>query len=255
MLSRSRNSLAICYWLACLLAIPPLVALADSTAPTPLIKELSKPTDIIPFKAKYTLKKGGVAVASVKRELRQTQDGDYVFESYSKPVGIATFFVKDIIVERSQLQRMDNYFRPESYSYQRTGGKKDKRIKLTFDWENNKATSSINEKNWKINIHDHVQDKLLYQLSIMYDLNNSDKKLSYDVADGDRLKDYSFRVLGQETISTNIGLVDTVKIKREIGKKSLTIWCATNHNYLPVKIEQNDEDGDFDLYIESIAGI
>ena len=237
--------------LACLLSFTSLAELESASIATQ-----AKPSNTIsPFEASYTLKKGGVPVAEVKRQLRKTDDNLYIFESHSKPIGIATFFVKDIIVERSEWQYIHNHFQPQRYSYQRTGGKKNRNIKLVFDWEKNKVTNIINDDAWKMDVPDHVQDKLLYQLSIMHDLNGSNEQLHYEVADGGRLKDYSFSVQGTETLQTDIGQVETVKIKRNINKKSITIWCAIEHNYLPVRIEQDDEDGRLDLYIDSVAGL
>ena len=214
----------------------------------------SKQTPITPFKVSYTLKKGGIPVAEVTRELKKSTTGTYLFQSESKPIGVATFFIKDVILERSIWQPVEGNFRPEEYSYERTGGKKDRHVKLIFNWETNKVTNIINNDAWHMNIPGNVQDKLLYQLSIMYDLDKQDKKLNYEVADGGRLKDYSFEVLSNETIPTKVGQIETIKIRRQVKNRTITIWCAPKYNYLPVQIEQNDKDGEFELYINTITG-
>ena len=252
MLNFPKNSQLI---LLCLICLFPYNILAGSESETVKQPAITSSNEIHPFSARYTLKKGGIPVARVERQLRKTQNGEYVFESHSKPIGIATFFVKDIIVERSIWQQVQDRFRPERYSYRRSGGKKNRNIKLIFDWENNEVTNIINNDAWTMDVPEHVQDKLLYQLSIMYDLNGSNNHLSYEVADGGRLKDYSFKVLGYETLDTDIGHVKTVKIKRDINSKSTTIWCAIDHNYLPVRIKQDDSDGSFDLHIDTVAGL
>ena len=214
------------------------------------------PIQVLPFKASYTLKKGGLSIGHVDRELKQDSNGDYIFESLSKPIGIATVFVKDEIKETSHWRLIENNFRPESYSYQRTGGKKDRHVKLVFDWETKKVTNIINDDAWKMDIPENVQDKLLYQLTIMYDLAEAGSELSYEVADGGRLKDYSFRVLSHETISTDIGELKTIKIRRNHKQKTITIWCAVDRNYLPVRIEQSDDEGgELELHIDKVAGL
>ncbi len=206
------------------------------------------------FKASYTLKKGGIPVAEVKRQLKQAANGDYLFESYSKPIGVAAFFVKDIILERSRWQVVEGQFRPKEYAYERTGGKKNRYVTLKFDWKNNKVTNLINNDAWQMTVPGNVQDKLLYQLSVMADLHKPNKTLNYEVADGGRLKDYSFEVLATEIIPTAVGRIETVKIRRQDKKRTITIWCARKYHYLPVRIEQNDKDGEFDLYIDTVTG-
>ncbi len=206
------------------------------------------------FKASYTLKKGGIPVAEVRRQLKQATNGDYLFESYSKPIGVAAFFVKDIILERSRWQAVDGKFRPKEYAYERTGGKKNRYVTLKFDWKNNKVTNIINNDAWQMTVPGNVQDKLLYQLSVMADLHKPDKVLNYEVADGGRLKDYSFEVLANEVIPTEVGRIETIKIRRQDKKRTITIWCARKYHYLPVRIEQNDKDGEFDLYIDTVTG-
>lgn len=208
-----------------------------------------------PFSAQYTLKRAGVPVASVTRELKALDNNHYLYQAESKPIGIAAYFVKDMIVERSRWQIVDNQLRPSRYSYERTGGKRERIVKLVFDWQALKVTNTINNDAWKMSIPPGTQDKLLYQLSIMRDLSQGKTTLSYDVADGGKLKKMHFSILKEEPVVTKLGTFKTVAIQRSLNGKVTTIWCAKERHYLPVKIEQNDEDGEFQLYIDSVTGL
>ena len=103
-----------------------------------------------------------------------------------------------------------------------------------------------------------AQDKLSYQLAIMYDLQNGKTEFEYSIADKRKFKNYYFKVVGNEDIATPLGSLQTVKIERvmEKGEKSTVLWCAPSLGFLPVRIEQNEKGGDeFSLMIKSVEGL
>lgn len=141
------------------------------------------------------------------------------------------------------------------YIYQRTT-KKNRNVELTFDWQNHKVTNSINSDPWKMDIEDNTLDKLVYQLVMMRDLQKEaetkkgrqgnkeqKKRLSYSIADGGKLKNYELVILGKEKISTKLGVLETIKISRTQGRRTLTMWCAPKFSYLPVWIKQEKKGG------------
>ncbi len=208
------------------------------------------------FSARYVLKRGGFKVGEVRRTLTAAKDGSYIYESLSKPTGLATLFVKDRIFERSTWRYVSRHPRPESYLYERTGGRKERHVKLLFDWNKGIVTNIIDNDPWKMRIPDLAQDKLLYQLTLMRDLQQGKKRLVYDVADGGKLKTYRFEILGKETVKTALGTVTALKLHRRKKDKTITIWCAIDFNYLPVKIQQNGgSEGKLRLYIDSVEGL
>ena len=100
-----------------------------------------------------------------------------------------------------------------------------------------------------------AQDKLVYQLSIMYDLLNGKKDLEYKIADGGKLKDYSFEIQGEEVLNTDLGKIKTLRIQRIGDRRDTTVWCAPKFAYLPVRLEQQDTDGsELTMQITSVRG-
>ena len=88
-------------------------------------------------------------------------------------------------------------------------------------------------------------DKLSYQLALMQKLDQQpEKKFSFKIADGGKMKEYQFDILAEERVFTSLGSFKALKIKhrRHHQDKTLTLWCVAELNYLPVKIIQEETD-------------
>ena len=195
------------------------------------------------FNAEYSLKRNGIALGISTRSLTHAKDGSYVYASSTRPSGIIAWFVKDNIDEYSRWTYEGSRLRPLEYVYNRHGGSKTRHVKLKFDWQHLIVTNTIDGDPWRMEIPPDAQDKLIYQLSIMYDLSKGKKDLEYKIADGGKLKDYAFEIEGEETLNTALGKVKTVRIQRIGDRRDTTVWCAPQFAYLPVKLEQQDTDG------------
>lgn len=210
------------------------------------------------FTAEYTLKSGILTVGKSRRTLSSQKNGQYVFESYTWPAGMLSIFYKGDITERSLWKYQNKIAIPIEYSFVDTNEKSKRDIKLAFDWQNKKVTNTINKKPWKMKIKDGTQDKLLYQISIMLDLENNPhtRKLQYTVADGGKLKFYDAPVENKVTIKTPAGKFEAVKISRDDGKRVTTLWCAPSLYYLPIRIEHYKKGGTkINAYLTHYTGL
>jgi hypothetical protein len=206
------------------------------------------------FSIKYQLTKGPITLAEMTRKLYSNGNGGYIYESFSEPVGYARWFTKSTLLEKSEWIYHENKLRPLNYSYDRSGGKRKRHVKLKFDWDKLRVTNTINNDPWTMAITDSTLDKLLYHLAVMHDLQLGHDNLEYKVADGGSLKDYKFQVLGKETIKTKLGKIETLKILRP-GKRKTILWCAPELNYIPVRIEQNEKEGHLRMQVIELSGI
>ena len=214
-------------------------------------------TRIEPFAATYVLKRIGMSVGEVRRQLTQQPDGTFQFSAHSRSTGIMSLFVRDVVTEQS-IFRFDNQgnMQPLEYIYQRVGGKRERRVRLTFDWLKGNVVNQIDQKAWTMVIPHNAQDKLLYQLALMMDLQGGLTQFNYEIADGGHLKSYHFEIIREEEIYTSLGRLKTQVIQRRLEGRVTTLWCAPQWHYLPVRIEQNESDGDkFQLYLEHLSGI
>lgn len=209
-----------------------------------------------PFDAEYSLQRNGVIMGTSTRSLSAAQDGIFIYSSTTQATGIVAWFVKDRIDEHSKWTFDGKHIRPLEYVYNRSGGSKTRQVKLSFDWQHHTVTNSIDGDPWRMEIPPDAQDKLVYQLAIMYDLLNGKKNLEYKIADGGKLKDYTFEIVGEEVLNTALGRLKTVRLQRIGDKRDSTVWCAPQLSYLPVRLEQQDTDGsELSMYINSVQGL
>lgn len=215
-------------------------------------------SDIPDFSANYLVKLNGIQAGELKRTLKTEDNGQRRFSSVSQAMGVFSFFKPDVIEESSVWTLEKGHVTPQEYLYLRTGGKKEKYLQMSFDWPNKQVSIDDKEHPWQLKIKKGVLDKLVYQISLMHDLDKGIEQIDYRIADGGRLKTYTIKVLGTETIITPLGQIETIKLTRQREKpndRETTLWCAPTLNYLPVKIEHVEDDTVFSAVLRRLTGI
>jgi len=210
------------------------------------------------FEAEFSLYTKGAKVAKMKRSLSLLENGQFLYRSETYITGLLSLFKKDHIIEQSTWYLHEKQIRPLLYSYEHTGGKKDRNVIIHFDWSSKQITNSINGASWSMQTQPDIMDKLLYQLAIMHDLKVGKEQLAYTIADGGKIKIYNFTMLGEEIIKTPIGNLHTLKLERQRpdSRRKTTLWCAQELKFLPVKVENIETDGrKTTAIINSLSGI
>ncbi len=209
------------------------------------------------FHAMYSLYLKGAKVAKIERRFSRSGDGAYHYRSETRTTGLISLFRDDRIVEESRGRISDDRIRPTHYKYTRTGSDKAREVSIRFNWKKNQVTNLINGDAWKMDVQPGILDKLLYQFVIMRDLKAGRLPLTYTIADGGKIKTYHFESLGRETIDTPLGRMETLKLSRHKtnSKREMILWCAPDLHYLPVKVEDIEEDGNSVAIISSLEGI
>jgi hypothetical protein len=215
-------------WLSALLLLG-TPALAD-TDPLP------------PFKAVYTTEFDlGISLSGeAVRELRQDTGGLWHFSSE------ASAMMAGIREASSFNYRSGEMIRPLKYDYYRKVLGKSRSAHIDFDWPAGKVTTVVKDKPWKMVIGPGTQDKLSYQLQMRLDLKAGQQSMSYQVADGGKLKTYAFAVTGEEEVKTPYGTFNTVRVMRDRGEdadRETLIWFAPELDYLIVRLQQTESDG------------
>ncbi|MTI63986.1 DUF3108 domain-containing protein [Methylophaga sp.] len=215
-------------------------------------------SDIPDFSANYLVRLNGIQAGELKRTLTTQENGLRKFSSVSQAKGVFSFFKPDVIEETSVWKLVDDRVTPQRYRYQRTGGKKDKFLQMQFNWRQKQVSIDDREHPWELDIKTGVLDKLVYQISLMRDLNKGIKQVDYLIADGGHLKTYEIKVLARETITTPMGQIETIKLTRHREKpndRETTLWCAPALGYLPVKLEHVEDEAVFTAVLRRLQGI
>ena len=210
------------------------------------------------FSAEYILQSGFFDIGKTKRTLSLQKDGRYIFTSTTKATGMFAMFFNGKITERSIWEYHQGRARPLQYSYKDTNKKKERNVSLEFDWKNKTVTNTINGEPWDMEITPDTQDKLIYQINIMFSLlaDNNLKTMTINVADGGKLKNHEVIIQKKETIETPAGKYKTIRVRRDDGKRVTTLWCAPELNYLPVRIEHYKKgDTHVNAYLVKVKGL
>lgn len=191
--------------------------------------------EIIPFKAHYSTewKLGWFSIkVNAIRELKQIskQRWQLLFQaetSAAKLREISEFTISP-----------DSRLQPLNYQYRASGlfNEKDRTLEFitqegsVFDQEKNITHDNV----WKTEI----QDNLTYMLQAGLDLSAGQIQFTYPVFEKDRSKNFRFRVVGEERLKTEAGVLNTIKVQQIRKKKDREIyaWFAKDKNYLLVRL-------------------
>ena len=211
---------------------------------TLLLSPVAYPAPLGDFEASYQLHRGNLRIGTSTLSLMNKENNGYLYESRSWPTAWVSWLLKDKLHETSSGQLDSSGLRPLHYHYRQSGGKKERAAKLSFDWGALTVANHVDGSRWKMDIPTGTLDKLASQLGMMLALGRGETDISFNIADGGKLKEYRFKVIGQETLELPAGRFETVKITklRDNKKRETYIWCAPELNYLPVRIWQRDKD-------------
>ncbi|MCL5975370.1 MAG: DUF3108 domain-containing protein [Gammaproteobacteria bacterium] len=219
--------------------------------------------DLEDYSAKYQIEMNGLQAGELTQQLETLSDGLHRFRSVTKAKGVVAMFRRDTVKETSLWTLAEQQIQPHQYLYQRNGGKKDKYLRMDFDWPATKVQIDDKVHPWELDIEPGTLEKHIYQVQLRLDLQQdpNQKVFNYLIADGGRIKHYQIERLEQETISTPLGKIDTVKFTRQRDRDSdkdreTTLWCAPELGYLPVKLEHVEKDGTkFTAVLRSLEGM
>jgi hypothetical protein len=226
-----------------------LLALLSSLAFAGSPESHKAPVILKPFVATYMITAMGLEGINVTNSLSISDKTQaYNFKSYSMPIGLLAFKKDETRDEQSEGLIVNGTVQPKKYTFLQIRNNKTRRdVELNFDWQHNAVSNNHKHNNskWSMPIPPQTVDKLSYQLSLMLKLaDNPRKNFGFHIADGGKLKEYYFEILGEERVYTSLGSYKAIKIQHRRNKKNrvITLWCAPELNYLPVKIIQ-DETG------------
>jgi hypothetical protein len=222
---------------------PSTEAADEAEKPAPEARQRPPAVELSPVRAKYSakLEKGIPFRGSATRSLKQRDDGLWLYRFN------VDSFIADI--RESLLLKWDGHqVIPIEYNYKLSGLMvPDRSAQLDFDWNKFRVLNDVKDQPWYMDIHTGVLDKLGFQLQLRQDLKAGKTRMIYEIADGGKLKEYEFKVIGEEVIDTdNHGRVNTVlveKVREPYKERETHLWFAPEWDYLLVKMVQIEDDG------------
>ena len=193
------------------------------------------------FTAEYSGRRDGLPfTVKGRREVRQEADGSYTLSFSAKAMMVS-------IKEVSRFRLMEGKLIADSYDYKRTGIGKNRYRYNKFDWPAN----TVRFEGGSQPLAPGILDKLLYQLQLRLDVKAAvqagelGKLFTYQLADNENLKTYSFRIAGEETLATRLGDMATYRLERvrKNTKRHTTLWLAPRYDFLLARLQQVNEKG------------
>lgn len=224
---------------------------AATTSSVHNLTSVKAPSFILkPYSASYKASiKGMPFGGSGERSLTKNVNGTWTLEFSAD----ATFFgMKEISHFSSEGTRLVS----NQYLQQRTGLGKKPTEYANFDWASNKVNWQQGDRKWSINLKPETLDNLNYQLKLRMDLASANgQQLSYDVADDDEVYQRKFTIEGEEVLKTDLGNMETVRVKiqRKSNNRTTWIWFAKNYEYLLVKLLQDEKGTAYTIEIKEAS--
>ncbi len=78
----------------------------------------------------------------------------------------------------------------------------------------------------------------------------------YAVADNGRMRHFEFEIEGRETLSTPLGEIETLKVRRvrDYPRRDTIFWLAPEYDCLMVRMTQRERNGTrFELLIRELS--
>jgi len=228
---------------------------------------------IPPHRAEYLLSRDGLPFGVMTMELTIDAEGGYRYRAHTVPHAAVALMSQalelgDVVTQTEEsIGRLEGgRFHPREYHFRRQGAEAGRGLDLSFDWGRGRAAMISEGKPWSMEVPAEAQDKLSVLLALRQDLGQeSAQDLSqppsaaqgrrdYPVADGGRLKTYSFRILGRESLPGPEGERDTIALDRSKDGRDLDyrLWLDPRLHLLPVRVER-DEAGS--LYVMELTRI
>lgn len=200
-----------------------------------LTVSLMSHADISPFTAHYKANIKGFAVKAT-RELKAVDDQQLALRFSAQ-----SWAAK--IDESSVFSYENTQIKPISYLYKQSAFGKKRHYSSLFDYAAQSISSSNKDTISTVPFpKQQVLDKLSYQLQLQLDLLHGKSEFLYTIVDKGNLKEYHFKVIGEEILNTPLGDLNTIKVMRKSHHKTAYIWFAKDWNYLLVQLKQYEDD-------------
>ena len=195
---------------------------------------------LTPHSAKYNVKVSVVG-GELTTRLSRNEDGRYVATHSIRPTGMSRMLARGNITETSEFYAVGDGIRPDKYTSIDTLSRDRENIDIQFDWNSGEARGTVNDVFVVSAMEDVAHDRVSIQYELMHDLVSGAPNTEYVLFDIDRLKILNVRNVGRRTIKTPAGKFDAVGIQHQTtnSKRTTTLWCVEELDYLPVLIEQH----------------
>lgn len=211
----------------------------------------------LPFQTSYDARYDDFSAQANRSLSQDPATGRFILQSKLELVLLGS--VVTSITERSEFLWDAERPLPLQYSYVQQGiGARERSI--SFDHTAAQAQYKLNGTTGTMALTEPTFDELSGYLLLEARLAAGEMDISFNVVDRDQTKTVHYKVRNKERLATKLGEFDTIKLERirdASSNRSTEIWLAPAHNYLMVKLVQEEPNGRvirLDIREATIAG-
>ena len=208
---------------------------------------------LAPFVAEYDVRYGRMAVGSSRTALSHTA-ASWAMESTSTAVGFARVIASGTLKQRSEFELTPDGPRPATYRFDDGTKRTNRDVSLEFDWTAGRVRGTAEDQAVDVATVPSLQDAASMQVFVQARLRAGQEPGTIAMIEKDRVKQYRFTMLRQETLKTAIGDVETVVYRsaRDGSDRETISWYAPKLGYVVVQAEQlSGGKRGFQTYIRS----
>ena len=203
-----------------------------------------------PFQASYQFSYNNKNLGSATRSLSQ-QGNQWVYKFSAKAGGIAS------ASETSQFSFANNKIASQKFSRTSKMLVYSDSLSIHFNPSSKIINTKKDDKARAFAWQTGVLDELNAELQLREDLKNGNALQSrYFIADHKAVDERKFIQQGNETVKTDFGTFNTVKVVLQHSKpgRNTVFWLAPKLDYLPVKVTHNDKKSSYGLLLTGYSG-
>ncbi|MDD3650012.1 DUF3108 domain-containing protein [Immundisolibacter sp.] len=192
------------------------------------------------WQAVYTVRQGSIEGGEAAQSY-QAADGHYRLTLDVTPGGVVALFTQETFHDESSGKVDQHGWQPQRYVHLRQGGKKQRDYEFLFDWQAGQVREAQGDTP-PARLSPGTLDELVYVEALRRTLAAGGTGMTAPVlygSDGE-IRDYTLETLGEEDVTTPAGTFHAVKVRRTQsgGKYTVTLWCAPQLDYFPVRIDR-----------------
>lgn len=200
------------------------------------------------FKVSYGLASGEQSMVWVNEGGQR-----YTLISVAEATGLAGLFYRGKFVQTSRGRITPYGLQPEEFWDQRG----DKRSSAQFDAAQGHLTlNPAKGAPRHFAYQGEVQDVLSLFFHLALTAPPPGDRLTYTVFNGKKLRDYTYAVLGEAVVETEVGSLRALHLARVADERDgrFEVWLAVDRHYLPVRVlSGDDKKNQVELNIQSIV--
>ena len=217
--------------IAAFLATPTVAAQEEQNSPAaPAIESIGVLYDVdAPFGQR------GLSLSVVRRE-----GAGYTYETYSRGLGLARLVIASDALESTRFELDEQgLVQPQEYLCRSCDGSKDGLVNIAYDWASLSAQFTEGGEQTQFGLEPKAMDRKAWEIQTMMHLAQKQPLDTQPTLEGGKLKLYDGELLGEETLSTGAGELQTIKYRRqrEGSDNFQYIWYAQELGWLPARWE------------------